>query len=110
VHVGIDVHMTQQRAQEFIDTNGGNPFQVKVYGPDHFSTDLLFEVPMAGVGASAESGLSGDFDLVVLHWQLDEDDNFLDNDDEIFAVVTVRQEVPYPETFDYYSNQLSHEY
>ncbi|MFD1364971.1 hypothetical protein [Actinoplanes sichuanensis] len=61
VHVGIDVHMSLDVAQEYVD-DAGNPFAVVTIGN---SGSARFVVPLVAVGASAESGLSGDFETVV---------------------------------------------
>lgn len=74
VHVGIDVRMSLAEAQEYID-DAGNPFSVVTIG----SAGLIrFGVPQVGLGASAESGLSGDFEIVALGSQLNENPGGLD--------------------------------
>jgi hypothetical protein len=85
VHVGIDVHMSLAEAQEYVD-DAGNPLSASIRGDDsgNFS-QFLFSVPLTVLGASAESGLSADFDLVVPGSWLNEDNGT----DEIRAVVTL---------------------
>jgi len=73
VHVGIDVHMSLEKAQEYID-DPGDPFIVWIRGDDSGSlAEFLFTVPRTALGASAESGLSGDFDITVPGSLLNED-------------------------------------
>ncbi|BCB75030.1 hypothetical protein ACFQ1L_33475 [Phytohabitans flavus] len=68
VHVGIDVHMSLAEAQEYVD-DAGDPFSAVIIG----SAGLIrFGVPQVGLGATSESGLSGDFEIVVLGSQLNE--------------------------------------
>ncbi|MEU4164793.1 hypothetical protein [Actinoplanes sp. NPDC026670] len=62
VHVGIDVHgLTLAQAQEYID-DPGDPFVVAAITRND---RVLFTIPLVGLGASAESGLSGDFEIEV---------------------------------------------
>jgi hypothetical protein len=85
VHVGIDVHMSLEEAQEYVD-DAGNPLSASIRGDDSGSvSQFLFSVPLTALGASAESGLSADFDLVVPGSWLNEDSGT----DEIRAVVTL---------------------
>ena len=77
--------------------------------PDHFWTDELFDLPVTALGASADSGLSGDFDFEVPRGWLDEDDNILDNDDEIYARVAL-YDANSNQTFYYYSVQFNEEF
>jgi hypothetical protein len=65
VHVGIDYHISQTDAQAIIDQPGDPFFTVVMSG----STSLFF-VPETDIGASAEFGLSADFDVNVLPSQL----------------------------------------
>jgi hypothetical protein len=65
VHVGIDYHISQSDAQAIIDQPGDPFFTVAMSG----STSLFF-IPETDIGASAESGLSADFDVTVLPAQL----------------------------------------
>lgn len=79
VHVGIDVHMSRDEAQEYID-DPGDPFTVWIRGDDG---EFLFTLPTTALGASEESGLSGDFDRIVPGTALNEDSG----QDEIVAFV-----------------------
>jgi hypothetical protein len=85
VHVGVDVHMSGERAQEYIDEGG--PLSVAIYGDDggpfdSFRFSLFRTSPL---GASDAFGLSADFSLTVAGSFLDEDGN--DGEDEIRARV-----------------------
>jgi hypothetical protein len=42
---------------------------------------------MSALGASAESGLSADFDVAVAQFSMDEDDSFFDDVDEVYASI-----------------------
>ncbi|WP_037320080.1 hypothetical protein [Amycolatopsis orientalis] len=85
VHVGIDVHMSLDRAQEYID-DPGDPLRVTIRGDDSGKlAEFLFTVPLTALGASAGFGLSGDFDTVVTGNALNEDSG----QDEVRAVVTL---------------------
>jgi len=66
VHVGIDDRVSRSDAQAIID-QPGDPFYVVVVDD---SGNPLFIVPETDIGASAESGLSADFDTVVVPGQL----------------------------------------
>jgi hypothetical protein len=85
VHVGIDVHMPLDRAQEYVD-DAGVPFTVWMRGDDGSLNEFLFRVPITALAASAESGLSADFETVVRGSALDEDRN---STDEVRAQVTL---------------------
>ncbi|MEN3359715.1 MAG: hypothetical protein V7637_3697 [Mycobacteriales bacterium] len=83
VLVGIDVHMSLEEAQEYMG-DPGDPFVVWIRGDDSGSlAEFLFTVPLINLGASAEFGLSGDFDIVVPGSWLNEDNG----QDEIRAQV-----------------------
>jgi hypothetical protein len=88
IHVGIDVHMSQQAAQAYVDQ--GRPFTVTMMGSDPVDDDTLFNVPMSAIGASAESGLGADFDVAVAQFSLDEDDSIFDDVDEVYARIVLR--------------------
>ncbi|KJK47137.1 hypothetical protein UK23_21385 [Lentzea aerocolonigenes] len=84
VHVGIDVHMSFEDAQEYID-DPGDPFILRIRGDDSGKlAEFLFSAPITSLGASPEFGLSANFDTVVSSAQLDEDRN---DQDEIRAEV-----------------------
>jgi hypothetical protein len=73
VHVGIDVHMPLDQAQEYIDDTG-DPFVVWIDGVDDGRlSETKFSVPITDLGASSESGLSADFDRDVPGSWLNED-------------------------------------
>ena len=82
VHIGIDVRMSQQDAQAIID-QPGDPFTTWMMGSDWFD-DSLLSLPMTGLGAW-EGGLGADFDRVATSAELDEDSDWWDDDDEVFA-------------------------
>ena len=104
VHVGIDVHMSLAAAQEYID-DAGDPFSVVVFGDDGGGADqALFIVPLIALGASTESGLSGDFETVVPGSALNEDPG---QADEIRARVLLIDTDLNRVTGTYLSNQLS---
>lgn len=104
VHVGIDVHMSLAAAQEYIDDQG-DPFQVVVKGDDKFD-DTLFSVPRTALSASSGSGLSGDFDVIVFGFQLDEDHDWWDNHDEVYAWITLT-DTDTGNSVDFGSNQIT---
>jgi hypothetical protein len=88
VHVGIDVHMSLEEAQEYID-DPGDPFVVWIRGDDSGSlAEFLFTVPRTDLGASAESGLSGDFDIVVPGSWLNEDNGTDEVRAQVFLIDT----------------------
>jgi hypothetical protein len=85
VHVGIDVHMPLAEAQEYVD-DAGNPLSASIRGDDSGNlSQFLFNVPLSVLGASAESGLSADFNITVPGSFLNEDNGT----DEVRAVVTL---------------------
>jgi hypothetical protein len=85
VHVGIDVHMSLEEAQEYVD-DAGDPLFASIRGDDSGNvSQFLFSMPLTDVGASSESGLSADFDLVVPGSWLNEDNGT----DEIRAFVSL---------------------
>jgi hypothetical protein len=86
VHIGIDIHMSQAQAQAILD-GPGDPFSARMMGSDPLSDDDLFNVHLTGESASAEAGLSANFDMVASRSQLDEDDSFFDDVDEVFGRV-----------------------
>jgi hypothetical protein len=86
IHIGIDVHMSQEDAQAILDAPG-DPFRARLMGSDPLFDDELFTLRLTGQGASAESGLSADFDYVASRSQLNEDDDFLDDVDDVFGKV-----------------------
>jgi hypothetical protein len=88
VHVGIDVHMSQQDAQNII--NGGSRPTATLYGDDgHRITDqFLTNIPLTALSASSTSGLSAEFDIVVDQSLLNEDSGANDVD-EIIAQVAL---------------------
>jgi hypothetical protein len=109
VHVGIDVHMSQQAAQVYVD-QGFPPFQVVVFGSDYYGADQLFYLDQTDIGTSAETGLGADFDLDVPRDWLNEDDFWpFDTEDEIYARIALTRDVP-RDTFFYYSNEISQEF
>jgi len=85
VHVGIDVHMPLDKAQEYVDDEG-DPFTVWIRGDDGTPDRNLFSVPITPgtLVATPGFGLSAEFDTVVEGRDLDEDPG---DTDEIFAQV-----------------------
>jgi hypothetical protein len=84
VHVGIDVSMSQQDAQNIIDAPG-EAFSATLRGEDTFFDDTLKHIPVTWSSAW-EGGLSAEFDTFASAETLDEDS---DGTDEIFAHVTL---------------------
>jgi hypothetical protein len=83
VHVGIDVRMSLDAAQEYID-DVGDPFTVTIHGDDDGDLgDSRFTLTQTGLSASADFGLSGDFEKIVPGFFLDEDNGT----DEVRALV-----------------------
>jgi hypothetical protein len=90
VLVGIEVHMSVAEAQEYVD-DPDDPFTVEIRGDDGNENspqlaEHLFTLPITGLGASDEFGLSADFERqdVQANW-LNEDNG----QDEIRALVTL---------------------
>ena len=80
VHVGIDVHMPLDRAQEYVD-DAFDPFTVSIRGDDSGTLkEVLFGVPLTvpSLVATSENGLSADFDTIVTGSRLDEDHGDVD--------------------------------
>ena len=82
VHVGIDVSMSQQDAQNIIDAPG-EAFSATLYGEDTFFDDTLKQIPVTWSSAWS-GGLSAEFDTFASAETLDEDS---DPTDEVFARV-----------------------
>jgi hypothetical protein len=85
VHVGIDVHMPLDQAQEYVD-DAGVPFSVWIRGDDGNLNEYLAWVPITDLVATSGWGLSADFDTVVSGRALDEDRGGVD---EVRARVTL---------------------
>jgi hypothetical protein len=85
VRIGIDYRVSLSVAQQIIASGG---ISAAVWGDD-WDDDIEFRVPRITWGASAESGLSADFDRVVPGHMLDEDPVAGDRD-ELYGKVTVR--------------------
>jgi len=86
VHIGIDVTMSRQDAQNIIDAPG-QEFSATLYGEDPLFDDTLKTIRLTSSWAW-EGGLSAEFDSVVTAELLDEDST--DPTDEIFARVNLR--------------------
>ncbi|MEV0617371.1 hypothetical protein AB0I81_28885 [Nonomuraea sp. NPDC050404] len=71
VTLGIDFRIGRAAAQQIIDAPG-EPFTGAVFEVDA-TLGYLFSMPVIGVGASDDAGLSADFQLVVPRIWLDED-------------------------------------
>jgi hypothetical protein len=72
IHVGIDVFMSFDRAQEYID-DPGNPFRVTICGDDGGGCDQpLFDLPLVAL-ANGGDRLAGDFERIVSGLSLNED-------------------------------------
>jgi hypothetical protein len=83
VHVGIDVRMSQQDAQNIID--GGGAINARMYGADAVFDDNLQGVTRSWVSAW-EGGLSAEFDRSISGGVLDEDPEGVD---EVYARVSL---------------------
>jgi hypothetical protein len=81
VHVGIDVKMTQQDAQNIID--GGGQITARMWGSDSIFDDNLKGVTLSWVSAW-EGGLSAEFNRYIWEGDLDEDPEGVD---EVYAKV-----------------------
>ena len=82
VHIGIDVYMSPQDAQAFID-HPGEEFYAKVMGDDSVWDNFLFYVPVSWSAAGPDA-LSAEFDVVVAGSLLNED---VPGADELYARV-----------------------
>jgi len=82
VHFGIDVDMSRQDAQTFID-HPGEEFSAKLFGDDPVWDNALKNVPVTW-SAAWDGGLSAEFDVVVDGAVLDEDS---DGRDELYGRV-----------------------
>jgi hypothetical protein len=81
VHVGIDVNMSRQDAQNIID--GGGTMTSRLWGSDPFQDDNLKGITRSWV-AAGDGGLSAEFDRSISGAVLDEDP---EGGDEVFATV-----------------------
>lgn len=101
VHVGIDVTMSQEDAQEYID-DPGDPFEVWIRGDDSGSlAEFLFPVPVTALGTGPTT-LGGDFDTVVPGSWLNEDNGT----DEVRAQVTLIDRDTNTTTGTFVSNRI----
>jgi hypothetical protein len=92
VHVGIEVHIGFQEGQTIID-QPGEPFTLSMWGADPLSDDeLAFGLFQTDIGADEPNGLGASFDGLASHDQLNEDDSFFDDTDEIFAHIDLRDQ------------------
>jgi hypothetical protein len=82
VHVGIDVHMSQQDAENIINAPG-QEFSAKIWADDPIWDNALKNIPVTWVAAGPE-GLGAEFDTVMTSHELDEDS---DGGDELYSVV-----------------------
>jgi hypothetical protein len=89
IHVGIDVHMSKQDADAIL-AQPGNAFSARMWGSDPTFDDWLDAPLTLTWEASWDGGISAEFDTLVPAWKLDEDDSWLDNKDDLFARVTLR--------------------
>jgi hypothetical protein len=83
VHIGIDVYMNQEQANDILARGGG--FSAKVMGDDPSYDDLLFHLDVLSQGV-APHGLSAEFHTTVPGSWLDED---WDGRDELYATVVL---------------------
>ena len=105
VHVGIDVHMSQQDAQNIVDS-GFVPW-ADLWGDDGSagvgSHGYLTSIPITGIWANS-GGLSAEFDIQVGQELLNEDKNKNDAD-EIVAFVH-RYDPSANRTYNYRSGEV----
>jgi hypothetical protein len=80
VHVGIDLNMNPQQAQDILARGGG--FYAKAVGDDPSYDNFLFYLNRTTQTVTSE-GLSADFDVTVSGAKLDEDWG----DDEVYGTV-----------------------
>jgi hypothetical protein len=88
IHVGIDVHMSRQDADNIL-AQAGNAFSARMWGADPSYDDWLDAPLTLSWEASWDGGISAEFDTLVPAWKLDEDDSWFDNKDDLFARVTL---------------------
>jgi hypothetical protein len=105
VHVGIDVYMSRAEAQGIIDAPG-DPFSVTLMGDDYYD-NALKNIPLTWVLAG-DGSLSAEFDVRVDGAVLNEDDDFWDRTDELYA--RIRFFDPRSGTRTFYSGNLSGRY
>jgi len=85
VYLGIDIPMSQPEAQAIINAPG-EPFSAVMFGEDPSSNDYLFSMP-ASPPIAWSGGLSSEFSVTVDDSDLDEDDSWFDDRDEVFAEI-----------------------
>lgn len=83
VHIGIDVAMSQQAAQDIINAPG-EEFSAKLYGDDPLFDNAVKSIWVTSSWAW-EGGLSAEFDVGILAEQLDEDSD--GGTDELYGLV-----------------------
>jgi hypothetical protein len=89
VYVAIDVGMSGPDARAII-RQPGDPFTVRLMGADRGSADdFLGYVPMRSIGDSDEFGLGAEFFRGASRFDLDEDDNFFDDVDEVYVEIVL---------------------
>ena len=85
VHLGIDVSMSRQDAQNILD-HQGEEFSARLYGDDGWwsDDDDLGAVPVTW-SAAGDGGLSAELDSVAPRGRLDEDRD----EDEVYAIISL---------------------
>jgi hypothetical protein len=83
VHIGIEVYMSPQDAQAIIDSPG-EEFSAKIFGDDPYYDNALINMNVTQSGVF-EGGLYADFDYVATFMQLNEDDSYFDNFDDLYG-------------------------
>jgi hypothetical protein len=103
VLVGIDFHISRQRAQEIID-QPGDPFNTRIFGVarEPVGNQALFTVPEIEIGASEDFGLSAGFESVVTKDQLNDDGRYPSpfQNDKVFGRIILTQSHGPTLTFD----------
>jgi hypothetical protein len=87
VTIGIDYRVSLQVAQDIVARGG---ISGAVWGDDEWDDDREFTLPRVAWGASAESGLSAEFQRTVTASELNEDSIPVAARDELYGVVVIR--------------------
>jgi hypothetical protein len=90
VYIGIDIYMSQQEAQAILNYPG-MWFDAWIFGDNPSYDNALVPVPVTGSSAW-EGGLSAEFNTLVWWTQLDEDNSYFDNYDDLYG--RIRLSIP----------------